>query len=154
MIDLAALWATYGSAIQTGVAGAGGWYANMVRLRLGRDRARLDAGNQAMAILDRARQSEEHQGALLSDLIARVSVLMRQRWQSDDALQDLYAHAISARLTIQELDAQAGRPPRVFPPLPPYPYPPIDHAGVPDGGPAAEVAAADKAEPCADDTHG
>ncbi len=146
MIDVATLWATYGSAIQTAVAGAGGWYANMVRLRLSRDRARLDAGQQALSILDWARQCEERRDALLSDLTDRIAELMRQRWQSDDALQDLYAQAISARLTIHELDAQAGRPPRAFPPLPPYPYSPTDRQEAPDNAPATQATEPDGKE--------
>lgn len=152
MIDLPALWAAYGGVAQTIVAGVGGWYANAVRLRLGQDRTRLDAGNQALAILADAAGREARMNALLSDLTRRVTDLMRQRWQSDDALQDLYAQAISARLTIQELDAQAGRPPRAFPPLPPYPYPPA--AGAPDNALAAGATAADTAEPGEVHTHG
>ncbi|GBQ19951.1 hypothetical protein AA12717_0410 [Gluconacetobacter sacchari DSM 12717] len=126
MISLAQVWADYGVAITTMVGGVGGWYAKMAGIRIADDRAQLAAGRQALALVDRASAREAKLEPLLSDLTGRVAELMRQRWQSDDALQDLYAQAISARLTIQELDAQAGRPPREFPPLPPYPYPPAN----------------------------
>ncbi|MFT8644549.1 hypothetical protein [Gluconacetobacter sp.] len=151
MIDLLALWSTYGGAATTVIGGVGGWYANMARLRLGRDRAALSAGQQALGILERSTQRDARMDALLRDLTDRVADLMRQRWQSDDALQDLYAQAISARLTIQELDAQAGRPPRPFPPLPPYPYPRIERAASMDDATAARGAKPDTATPDAGD---
>lgn len=154
MIDLAAVWATYGGAIETVVAGVGGWCANMGRVYVAGQRVHLDAGQQALAILDRATAREVRMDALLADLTGRVNDLMRQRWHSDDVLQDLYAQAISARLAVQEMDARAGRAPREFPPLPPYPYPPADQRAAPDGAPAAGATAADTAGLHADNMHG
>lgn len=132
-VDIAAVWSTYGGTIEAVVAGVGGWCANMARMYVSAQRAHLDAGQQALAVLDRATAREGRTDALLVACTDRIADLMRQRWQSDDALQDVYAQAISARLTIQELDAAAGRPPRIFSSLPPYPYPPNDRKASSDG---------------------
>ncbi|MCW4592431.1 hypothetical protein, partial [Gluconacetobacter entanii] len=49
-------------------------------------------------------------------------------WARDDVIQEVYAQAIAARLLVHELDANAGRPPRQFEPLPSYPAPPVEPA--------------------------
>ncbi|MCE2577342.1 hypothetical protein [Gluconacetobacter entanii] len=41
-------------------------------------------------------------------------------------IQEVYAQAIAARLLVHELDANEGRPPRQFEPLPSYPAPPVE----------------------------
>jgi hypothetical protein len=152
-MDLGALWVDYAGPLCTAIGGVGGWCANMGRVYLSAQRGRLDAGQQALAILDRASARDARMDDLLGALTGRISDLMRQRWHSDDVLQDLYAQAISARLTVHELDARAGQPPRQFPPLPPYPYLPTEDAAHRDD-PEAGAAAVDAAEPRADSTHG
>ena len=74
----------------------------------------LSAGQQALELVVQTRE-------LLADHIHRVDVLTQQWWAQDDILQEVYAQAIAARLLVHELDANDGRQPRQFEPLPSYP---------------------------------
>lgn len=111
----------YGNLIMTAGAGVGGWCANMMNGYLKAQRQKFDAGQQALAILDRASERDQQMDALLAAMTLRVHSLMLLRWRLDDVLQELYAQAIAARMVVHELDAQAQRSPRDFPPLPAYP---------------------------------
>lgn len=122
-MSLSVLITQYGNLIVTAGAGIGGWCANMVRSYLLAQRQRLDAGQQALAVLDRATARDETMDALLVRMTTRVDELMQTRWRLDDVVQDLYAQAISARMIVHELDAAACRAPRDFERLPAYPLP-------------------------------
>ncbi|GAN98152.1 hypothetical protein Geu3261_0514_001 [Komagataeibacter europaeus NBRC 3261] len=130
----------HGEAICTAIGGVAGWTGNVARARLAAQRGRLDAGQQALELLARASERDARMDALLASMTERVNELTRERWQYDGALQELYAQAIAARLLVYELDAKAGRPPRQFEPLPPYPIPP---AAQPDAAETAGVAGVD-----------
>ncbi|GAA3682534.1 MULTISPECIES: hypothetical protein [Acetobacter] len=111
----------YGNLIMTAGAGVGGWCANMMNGYLKAQRQKFDAGQQALAILDRASERDRQMDTLVATMTLRVNDLMLLRWRLDDVMQEVYAQAIAARMIIHELDAQAQRIPRDFAPLPAYP---------------------------------
>ncbi|ATJ89442.1 hypothetical protein HK16_10545 [Acetobacter senegalensis] len=141
MINLIALWHTFGPAIETVGGGALGWYGRIARTRALTRRDRLDAGAQALRLTEMLTARER----VLSD---RLDTLQQHHWMLLDQVQDVYAEAIAVRLIVHDLDAIAGRPLRQFRPLPPYPFP------AQDDQPAAGATAADTAEPRAVNTHG
>jgi hypothetical protein len=59
-------------------------------------------------------------------LVADISVRLGRLWARNDVIQEVYAQAIAARLVVHELDANNGRAPRQFEPLPPYPSAPAE----------------------------
>ncbi|MDE7547196.1 hypothetical protein PY793_04250 [Acetobacter fabarum] len=111
----------YGNLIMTVGAGVGGWCANMMNGYLKAQRQKFDAGQQALAILDRASERDRQMDTLVTTMTLRVNDLMLLRWRLDDVMQEVYAQAIAARMIVHELDAQAKRFPRDFAPLPAYP---------------------------------
>lgn len=135
------LWHAYGAPLQTAGGIALGWYGRVAAAAAATRRDRLDAGQQALALVDTLTAREQAQAAALG-------ALRRSQWALAGAVQDVYAEAIAVRLIVHDLDAAAGRPLRQFRPLPPYPFPAQgdDHA--------AGATAADTAEPRAEDTHG
>lgn len=100
--------------IESGLGVIGGWYGNVARNRIAKKQEQLTAGQQALALVAQTR-------TLIADHIQRIDVLTRQLWARDNVIQEVYAQAIAARLVVHELDANAGRPPRQFEPLPSYP---------------------------------
>ncbi|MBY4639264.1 hypothetical protein K6L44_04450 [Gluconacetobacter entanii] len=107
--------------IETALGLVGGWYGNVAKNRLAQRQEQLSAGQQALALVAQTRE-------MLAEHIQRIDVLTRQLWARDDVIQEVYAQAIAARLLVHELDANAGRPPRQFEPLPSYPAPPVEPA--------------------------
>lgn len=129
--------------IEGGMGLVGGWYGNVAKNRLAKRQEQLSAGQQALELVAQTRE-------LLADHIHRVDVLTQQRWAQDDILQEVYAQAIAARLMVHELDANDGRQPRQFEPLPSYPI----SADTPDAAETAGVTGVDAPEPRAGSTHG
>lgn len=115
-------------AAPAGAIGSGlvGWYSKVVYDRAQTRKDALNAGQQALTLLDQASGRDRLFNELLSSTMERLKRLLHLRWQMDDLLADVYAQAISARMLVHELDAKAGRPPRVFVPLPAYPSPASD----------------------------
>ncbi|KAB8123110.1 hypothetical protein D3W54_01435 [Komagataeibacter medellinensis] len=97
----------------------GGWYGNVAKNRMAARQEQLSAGQQALALVAQTRE-------LMGTHIQRIEVLTRQLWARDDVIQEVYAQAITARLLVHELDANEGRTPRQFEPLPPYPALPVE----------------------------
>ncbi|MBM9400396.1 hypothetical protein JUN65_02150 [Gluconacetobacter azotocaptans] len=156
MTSLLDLWTAYSGPIGAlGAAGTGlmGWYGQMVRARMSSRRDHLEAGRQALDLVARAAERETKLDALVTSYMDRADAAQRQRIEDMSHVQDVYAAAIAARLMVYELDAAAGRPPRDFPPLPPYPIP-ADQEAAPDGAPTAGATDVDAAELRADSTHG
>lgn len=98
-----------------------GWYGKVVYDRAQTRKDALNAGQQALALLDQASGRDRLFNELLGSTIERLNRVLHLRWQMDDILADVYAQAISARMIVHELDAQAGRPERDFDRLPAYP---------------------------------
>lgn len=140
MFEVANAWS---GLIETALGLVGGWYGNVAKTRLAQRQEQLTAGQQALALVAQTRE-------LLREHVARIEELTQQKWAQDDTMAAVYGHAIAARLLVYELDANAGRPPRHFEPLPPYPIP----ATMPDAAETAGVAGVDAPEPRAEDTHG
>jgi hypothetical protein len=119
--------------IESGLGVIGGWYGNVAKNRISKRQEQLTAGQQALALVAQTRE-------LIADHIQRIDVLTRQLWARDDVIQEVYAQAIAARLVVHELDANNGRSPRQFEPLPAYPAEHTDpindtsatHQAVPD----------------------
>lgn len=105
--------------IESGVGVIGGWYGNVARNRIAKKQEQLTAGQQALALVEQTRE-------LIADHIQRIDVLTHQLWARDDVIQEVYAQAIAARLVVHELDANDGRTPRQFEPLPAYPAEPAE----------------------------
>lgn len=105
--------------IESGLGVIGGWYGNVAKNRIAKRQEQLTAGQQALALVAQTRE-------LIADHIQRIDVLTRQLWARDDVIQEVYAQAIAARLVMHELDANDGRAPRQFEPLPPYPSAPAE----------------------------
>lgn len=105
--------------IETALGLVGGWYGKVAQNRLAQRQEQLSAGQQALALVAQTRE-------MIADHIQRIDVLTRQLWARDDVIQEVYAQAIAARLLVHELDANEGRPPRQFEPLPSYPAPPVE----------------------------
>ncbi|MBV1825921.1 hypothetical protein [Komagataeibacter oboediens] len=108
--------------IEGGMGLVGGWYGNVAKNRLAKRQEQLSAGQQALELA-----AQTH--GLIADYIQRTDTLTRQLWARDDVIQEVYAQAIAARLVVHELDANDGRPPRQFEPLPSYPALPVEPAG-------------------------
>ncbi|MGV4878568.1 hypothetical protein [Acetobacter indonesiensis] len=141
MLNLIALWHTFGPAIEAAGGGALGWYGRVAHARALERRDRLDAGDQAIGLTKVLTARERA-------LSERIETLQCHHWMLMDQVQDVYAEAIAVRLIVHDLDAIAGRPLRPFRPLPPYPFP------AQSDGFAAGATAADTAEPRAETTHG
>lgn len=105
--------------IESGLGVIGGWYGNVAKNRIAKRQEQLTAGQQALALVAQTRE-------LIADHIQRIDVLTRQLWARDDVIQEVYAQAIAARLVVHELDANDGRAPRQFEPLPSYPSAPAE----------------------------
>lgn len=110
--------------IESGLGVIGGWYGNVARNRIAKRQEQLTAGQQALALVAQARE-------LIADHIQRIDILTRQLWARDDVIQEVYAQAIAARLLVHELDANDGRSPRQFEPLPSYPVEPVEQVNEP-----------------------
>lgn len=108
------------------VSGLVGWYGKVAYDRAQTRKDALNAGQQALTLLDQASRRDRLFNELLSSTMERLKQVLHLRWQMDDLIADVYAQAISARMLVHELDAQAGRPPRVFDRLPAYPSPASD----------------------------
>jgi hypothetical protein len=153
-MSLIDLWNAYSMPVGTILGAVGGIYGTVLKGRMSSRRDHLEAGRQALELVARATEREARIDAVATAYMDRLDAAQRQRIEDMDRAQEVYAAAISARLIILELDARAGRPPRDFPALPPYPYPPAEHEAAPDSAPATGALAADTAEPRAENTHG
>ncbi|GAB6968414.1 hypothetical protein JCM25156A_32430 [Komagataeibacter kakiaceti JCM 25156] len=118
------------SGLIEGILGVvGGWCGNVAKNRISRRQEQLAAGQQALALVAQTRE-------LIGEYIQRTDMLTHQLWVRDDVIQEVYAQAIAARLLVYELDANAGRPPRQFDPLPSYPVMPVSQQD--EGTPSPE----------------
>ncbi|KDE20639.1 hypothetical protein AZ09_04110 [Acetobacter aceti 1023] len=115
MIDIALFWQKYGELISAGGGIVGGWYGRLLVLKAQLVRAQVLEREQLLrsTVLANAREKA------LSDEIDR---LRQRQWQGFDAVEAVYAEAIAVRLIVHDMDAAAGRPMRMFRPLPPYPF--------------------------------
>lgn len=115
-------------AAPAGAIGSGvvGWYGKVVYDRAQERQSALNAGQQALTLLDQASGRDRQFNELLSSMTEHLNRVLHLRWQMDDLLADVYAQAISARMLVHELDAQAGKPPRLFERLPAYPITPAE----------------------------
>lgn len=140
---LASLWHTYGPLVET-LSGGGllGWYGRVATVRAQARRDALAAGEQALQL----NQSLADRERILS---AQVNRLSQDQWHLLAQTEAVYAEAIAARLIIHDLDVVAGRPLRVFRPLPAYPFPAQTDDAVTAGATAASTA-----EQRTEDTHG
>ena len=100
--------------IESGLGVLGGWYGNVAKTRIAKRQEQLTAGQQALALVEQTR-------TMIDDHIQRIDVLSHQLWARDNVIQEVYAQAIAARLLVHQLDANDGRAPRQFEPLPSYP---------------------------------
>lgn len=139
-MTILSLWHMYAPVIEWGLGGILGWYGRIASVSAARRRDKLDVGAQALLL---NASIAERSDALASQL----DRTQRSYWAVLAQIQDVYAEAIAARLIVHDLDAIAGRPLRLFRPLPPYPFP------VQAEQPVSGATAAPTAEPRAENTH-
>lgn len=116
MIDIALFWQKYGELISTGAGIIGGWYGRLFVLKYRLAHVQVLEREQLL----RSTASANTREKVLSDEIER---LRKRQWQTFNVIEEVYAEAIAARLIVHDMDADAGRPMRIFSPLPPHPFP-------------------------------
>ncbi|OUJ14200.1 hypothetical protein HK28_00530 [Acetobacter sp. DsW_063] len=90
--------------------------------RLARQREH-DASDMALRLIGLAVARAEQLEALQRSYVTELDDLRRDRWRASEAVAQVQAEAIAARLIVHELDARLGEPPREFHPLPDFPFP-------------------------------
>ncbi|GBQ23539.1 hypothetical protein AA0472_1133 [Acetobacter estunensis NRIC 0472] len=118
---LGAIWQALSGPAEFAGTFLSGMFGNALRMRVQKRRERLEADQMALGLVASTTGLVERLNALLDERIAEQDALHRSRAQLLSILSEVQAQALAARLMVRELDEAAGRQPRRFDPLPPFP---------------------------------
>jgi len=150
MISIADLWATWSGPAGAIVGGVAGWAGTVLKARMQAQRNRLDAGQQALQLVDQSHRQQAYLAAAYERALANEMSARAREVMTADMLQDMHVEAIGARLRCHDLEMRFSLPQTQFPLMPAFPW-----RMVPESAPSAApdmtgVEAASTAQPGAE----
>ncbi len=98
------------------------WGGTVIRARLQAQRNRLDAGQQALTLVDQSQKQQAMLSAALERSLANELSARAREVATGDLLQEIHVHLIGARLRCHDVEMRFGLEPTVFPLIPAFPW--------------------------------
>ncbi len=111
----------YHEVILTGVGGVAGWYAQLTKARLQRQRNVIDAEQLENEQLALALNRERFLTDRLTVQGQEAEMLWRRLYDRESVIKEYHSAALLARRQVNELEIRVGLPETVFPDLPDFP---------------------------------
>ncbi|MUH02194.1 hypothetical protein GM609_01595 [Bombella sp. ESL0387] len=131
------LFRQYHEAILTGIGGLAGWYGQVMKDRLQRQRNVIDAEQLENEQLALALNRERFLTDRLTVQGQEAEMLWRRLYERERVIKEYHSAALSAQRQVNELEIRGGLPETVFPDLPDFP---------PEDGRKAEHPATERGE--------
>lgn len=119
--EMIALWQQYHEAILAGLGGVAGWYGQLAKNRLQRQRNVIDAEQLENEQLSLALNRERFLTDRLTELGAENETLWRRLYLRERATSEYHSAALTAQRLVNRLEIRLGVPVTVFPDLPEFP---------------------------------
>ena len=115
------LFRQYHEAILTGVGGVVGWYGQVMKDRLQRQRNVIDAEQLENEQLALALNRERFLTDRLTVQGQEVEMLWRRLYDRESVIKEYHSAALLAQRQVNEMEIRGGMPETVFPDLPDFP---------------------------------
>jgi len=153
VIDIATLWTAWSTPVGAILGGIGGALGTVLRYRTQSRRNQLDAGQQALVLVQASQKQQVQMAAAYERSIAFEMSARAREVATADLLQDVHAEAIAARLHCHDLEMRYNLPLTDFPLFPAFPWRVAPETASIDKPETTGAVAASTAKPGADNTH-
>ncbi|WP_122050311.1 hypothetical protein [Asaia bogorensis] len=122
MINIASLWETWSGPGGAIIGGFLTWGGTVIRARLQAQRNRLDAGQQALTLVEQSQKQQAMLSAALERSLANELSARAREVATGDLLQEIHIDLVGARLRCHDVEMRFGLPPTDFPLIPAFPW--------------------------------
>jgi len=122
MISLSSLWDTWSTPASAVIGGAFTWLGTLIKARLQEQRNTLDAGQQALRLVEACQTQQAYLTAAHERAVANELASRAREVATADMVQELHIDLVGARLRCHDVEMRFGLEPTLFPLVPAFPW--------------------------------